>query len=65
MDSPDSQTQRVHLVVQAQRQPERVEARAQVSASGGHPNPHDVVSPGHFDSSLLGSRRNDVTSMRF
>src|ERR1700733_1890744 len=39
---------RVHLVVQGQRQPERVEARTEVSAGRGDLYPHRVVRPGHL-----------------
>ena len=39
---------RVHVVVQAQRQPERVEARPQVGTGRGHPHPHHVLRPAHL-----------------
>ncbi len=39
---------RVHVVVQGEREPERVEARSQVRAGRGHSHPYDVLRPGHL-----------------
>ena len=56
---------RVHLVVQAQREPERVEAGAEVGAGRGHAHPHRIGRPGHLTPRSYRFRsRHDVTLSR-